>query len=367
MIKICHLTSVHQRYDPRIFLKECKSLAANGFNVQLIVADGEKNELKDGIQIIDIGKFKNRKQRFLNSSKKILQYAIELDAEIYHFHDPELIPAGLKLKKIGKKVIYDVHEDIPRQILGKHYLNNIIKPLVSKFFERYENFSAKKFDYILTATPFIKKRFLKINPKTENINNYPIINELYKEKKSKKENYVCYLGGITKERGIFEMVKAISYINNGKFILAGKYFDNNLQSQLKQLKGWDNVIEKGFVNREEASDILFKSKAGLVTLHPTKSYIEALAVKMFEYMSAAIPVIASDFPLWEKIIHGNNCGICVNPLDPEEIANAIKYIFNNPVEAKQMGENGRKAVEEKYNWENEEKILLYIYAQLLNK
>jgi glycosyltransferase involved in cell wall biosynthesis len=88
---------------------------------------------------------------------------------------------------------------------------------------------------------------------------------------------------------------------------------------------------------------------------------------MFEYMSASLPLITSNFPFWKEIVEGNNCGICVNPLNPQEIADAIKYIINNPKEAEKMGKNGRDAVEKKYNWTIEEIKLFKVYESIVNK
>ncbi len=97
------------------------------------------------------------------------------------------------------------------------------------------------------------------------------------------------------------------------------------------------------------------------------NHVDAQPNKMFEYMSAGIPVIASDFPLWREIIEGCGCGICVDPLDPKKIAEAIDYLVDNPEIARRMGENGRKAVYDRYNWDVEEKKLLALYDSLLRE
>jgi glycosyltransferase involved in cell wall biosynthesis len=107
------------------------------------------------------------------------------------------------------------------------------------------------------------------------------------------------------------------------------------------------------------------SKAGIVTFHPLPNHIDAQPNKMFEYMSAGLPIITSNFPLWKEIVEGNSCGICVNPLDPEEIGKAIEYIISHSNEAEKMGQNGKKAVLEKYNWQVEEKKLFEVYEELL--
>jgi len=364
MKKICHLTSVHPRYDTRIFVKECQSLQKAGFDVTLIVADGKGNEIKNNIKIYDIGKEQSRYKRMLNTPKKTFQKAIKIDADIYHFHDPELIKTGIKLLKLGKKVIYDVHEDVPRQILSKPYLNSFIKPTISKNFERFENRNAKKFSHIITATDFITSRFLKINKNSSSIKNYPKIDELklnipWKDKK----NSACYIGSISKVRGISEIVEAMKY-SDYKLNIAGLFNDENLENEVKNLPSWNKIIEHGFANRQQIKQILKESKVGLVTLYPTINYKEALPVKMFEYMLAGIPVILSDIDLWKQIVNDANCGICVNPYKPKKIAEAINKIIENDVLAEKMGKNGQKAVLEKYNWKNEETKLIYIYNNI---
>ncbi len=363
--KILHLTSAHPRYDTRIFEKMCKSLNKE-YEVNLIVADGKDNEIKDGIKIYDVGKAKDRKERILKITKRVFKKAMDLDAKVYHLHDPELIPIGLKLKKLGKKVIFDSHEDVPKQILAKHYLNNFLKKILSFGYSRYEIWALRKFDYVVAATPFIRDKFLRVGIKSIDVNNFPKLEDFENVKSKFKEKNVCYVGTLYKTRGIKEIVKAVEDLDV-RLIIAGKFYDEEYEKEVKSLKGWKKVDFRGFVNKNEIKNILENSIAGLVTLYPTPSYIEAYPVKMFEYMAVGIPVITSNVPLWKEIIEGSRCGICVNPLNPQEIAKAIDYLLKNDNVAKEMGEHGRKAIEEKYNWENERKKLLNIYSRIINR
>ena len=368
-IKIAHLTSAHERSDVRIFLKECSSLAESGFETSLIVADSKGNELNSCINIIDVGQPTGRVNRIFNTTRRILNAATLLDADIYHLHDPELMPIGIKLKNQGKKVIFDAHEDLPKQILAKPYLNKIARKSLSFAASTYEQWAAKKFDAIVTATPFIRDKFLKINPNTIDINNYPKLGELdtYNIDWSSKKNSICYIGGLTKVRGIEEIVQALSQLKHQdiRLQIGGAFSEETFEQLVKELPSWQTQVDfLGWLNRTEVSNIMETSIAGLVTLHPIINYLDALPVKMFEYMAAGIPVIASDFPLWISIIEKNQCGICVNPLNSKEISEAIDFIIENPEQAKLMGENGRVAILTKYNWNIEITKLIDLYRAL---
>ncbi|MDA9183201.1 glycosyltransferase family 4 protein [Flavobacteriaceae bacterium] len=338
----------------------------DNYKVNLIVADNLGNETKDGINIYDVGKFNGRLNRVFRTTRKVLKLAIKIDSDIYHIHDPELIPAGLKLKRLGKKVIFDAHEDLPKQLLSKPYLSIFFLKILSKTVQLYEKFAIKKFDYVITATPYIRDKFLKINKNSLDVNNFSILGELSNEVPwSQKRDEICYIGNIATIRGIKEVVTAMEFTEHVKLNLAGNFMDKDLEKEVRNYEGWKKINDLGFVDRIEVSSILANSKAGIVTLYPIVNYIDALPIKMFEYMTAGLPVISSDIALWKEIVEGNNCGICVNPKNPKEISNAIIYIINNPKEAEEMGLNGKKAVKEKYNWSIEENKLLKIYKDLI--
>lgn len=363
--KICHLTSVHKADDIRIFLKECCSLAKKNSTVFLIAPNAKTGD-DNGVHVIGVKNGnENRLLRMTFTVWSVLKSAFKCNADIYHLHDPELLPAGLLLKIKGKKVIYDVHEDVPRQILDKYWIHKYIRFFISFFFELFENKAAARLNFIVTATPYIQKRFLKVNQNTENINNYPFINELETHASWKnKKREICYVGGITDIRGISPLIDAIDEVDNLILNLAGEYSPLSFKDQLKNKNGWKKVNEFGFVSRKVTSEIMAKSKAGIVTFLPMANHVNAQPNKIFEYMAAGIPVVASHFPLWKEIVEKNNCGICVDPLDSKKISEAINYILDHDKEAELMGKNGKLAVESKYNWAIEEKKLYAVYNQL---
>lgn len=366
-IRICHITTVHPRYDGRIFHKECRSLAAD-YEVHMIVADGKGDEVVDGIHFHDIGKPSGRRERMSRFSKLAYQKAVATDATLYHFHDSELLPTGKKLARRGKLVIYDSHEDLPRQILTKPWIPKFLRGSVSIVTEMIENHFVRKISAVIAATPHIQDRFRKVTKKPVGcVCNYPILDEITAcGDWNAKEEAVCYVGGIFKERGIREMVQAAD--KSGTVLkLAGKFSPDSLQTEMQQEKGWDRVDYRGFIGRQEINQLLAESMAGLLLLHPLPSYVDSLPIKLFEYMAAGIPVVCSDFPLWRDIVEKNHCGLCVNPFDTDAAAEAIQKIVENADFAMKLGTNGRNAAVEKYSWSSQAEELKSFYKSILKK
>ncbi|MFA5386569.1 MAG: glycosyltransferase family 4 protein [Candidatus Paceibacterota bacterium] len=369
MKKICILTSVHSALDIRIFHKEAKTLANADYSVVLI-AQHNKEEIISGIKIIPLSRPKNRFCRIFFLTKKVYGLALEQKADIYHFHDPEFLPWAVKLKrKTGAKIIYDVHENVPKQILSKYWIPNILKGFIALLVNVLEKFYARKMDRIIVATENISERFPR--EKTEVIRNFPDfskINNILPIDYNKKLPIVLYQGGIVEIRGIRQIVAAAGTLKEKiELWLIGSFSPANFRKEILTKKTEAYIKYKGYLPFEKMCRFLKRADIGLVLFLPEPNHIESLPNKIFEYMAAGIPVIASNFPLWKNIIEENKCGICVNPLEPKEIVKAIEYLIKYPEKAKEMGKNGKKAVLEKYNWENESRKLLKNYEKLVER
>lgn len=364
--RVVHLTSVHRRKDPRIFQKECKSLSKL-YDVYLIIADGLGDEIINGIKIIDVGKEKSRLRRFVFSTQKIYKIAQNINAKIYHFHDPELIPIALKLRWSHKTIIFDIHEDIYEQIKMKEWFPKILLPFVLIIIKMINWLVSKLFYLILAETSYVDI----YSKKTRNyitIHNYPkteYLQEFVRENRT--ENGIFYMGAITNHRGLDSILDSLLLLEhyNIKFTihLIGECNESINWVKYKKIK--DYIKFYGYLNYKNGYEISKKCKIGLALLKPTGNYIKSLPTKMFEYMCVGLPVIASNFSLWKEIIEKYNCGICVNPENPKEIADAIQYIYQNPEIANKMGDNGRKATFQHYNWEKEKKKLFSYYNRLI--
>lgn len=375
MATILHLTTVHPRTDVRIVGKEANTLASHlPHKVTLMVADG-KGSVDDefgGVSVHDLGCPRGgRLGRMLVGPWRAFRTISRVKPAVVHFHDPELIPLGTLLKGMGYTVIYDVHEDVPQQTISKHWIPKIMRYPVMIAISALERASARSLDAVIPATPKIAERFPA--DKTVVVQNFPICTELARLNSTpygQRSPRFAYIGGIAEIRGAVEMILALEQlkdIDGIRLDLAGEYSPSNFEGALRALPGWVAVRYHGHVSRAGVAGILGEVRAGLVVLHPTGNYVDSYPVKMFEYMSSSLPVIASDFPLWRQIIDGAGCGLLVDPMNPKAIADAMRWILEHPEEAETMGNRGRLAVERMYNWDAEAVKMIRLYEKLLSK
>ncbi len=363
-IRICHVTSAHPAEDIRIFVKEAVSASKAGFEVHLVAA-GDKDYSKSGVNIHGVqaaggGRF----LRMWRTVNRVYRQAMAVDADIYHLHDPELLRIALKLKRNGKKVIFDAHEDVPKQIMAKHWIPPIIRLPAAWLFKLMEHFVLRRLSGVIAATPFIKNRLEKINPICVDINNYPLMEE-FPEPGPWKEKTIdlCYVGGISETRGIFPILDLLEKAPlDLRMELAGPFSPSELENRVRAHPGFAKVNYRGVLNRQEIADLLKVCRIGLVTLLPTPNHMESQPIKLYEYMAAGLPVIASDFPYWQEIVHNAGCGVTVNPENSDAILEAVKAMLANVPGMAEMGRNGRKAVKDRFNWQAEERKLMDFYT-----
>ncbi|SFI65545.1 glycosyltransferase family 4 protein [Thermoflavimicrobium dichotomicum] len=366
--KVMIFSSVHPYDDTRIFHKQAVSLAQAGYEVELhAVADFEE-KFEKGVKIVGVKRHAKKWKR-LENGRILYERALKSHADIFHFHDPELLPWGVRLaKKTNKPVIYDAHEDLPKQIYTKMWIPGYLRGSLSRLVHWIEKRWARKLAAVITATEPIANQFQTAKQVTV-IKNYPLAMPKVDRDENEK-NIILYIGGISYLRGYREMIQMMDYIPrelNAELHLVGPLqhiapADCDEKELLKK-----NVYLHGRVPFEEVKHWLAKGKVGLVCLHPTQNYPESLPIKMFEYMAAGLPLVASNFPQWKEIVETSQSGFTVDPLNPEEMADKVTRLLSDSSLRKKMGQNGRKAHEEVYNWQVEENKLLELYRILLSK
>ena len=366
-LKIAHLSSVHSPGDVRILHKECATLAAAGHDVVFIVpGDGEAS--REGVRIRYLPVPTGRKARVLKTVPELYQVALAEQADIYHFHDPELMPVGLWLRLRGRRVVYDVHEDAPRDILTKTYLAKPVRWLAAAVVECLEWIAGRTLSGIVAVTRRIAARFP--TRKTVLVQNFPLHEELVEQSEvayQDRDPIVAYTGGIAAIRGAREMLEAVDLLPESmeaRLTMAGLFSPPAFEAELRQMPGWSQVDFLGWRSREDVSRMLGRARVALVLFHPLANHVDAQPNKLFEYMAAGVPVVASDFPLWREIVEGAGCGLLADPMQPAAVAGAIRWLLEHPDEAEAMGRRGQEAVRARFNWRREGEKLVAFYDRI---
>jgi len=365
--KVVHISTVHTPHDPRIYHKQCRTLAKAGFDVTLIIPkDIIDFEPQDGVKVVLLPRPANRKERLTKTRSLAYQEALALEADVYHFHDPELIPLGRKLKRKDNVVIYDIHEDYETAMHQKEYLPRILAPVAAYAYRWVTNIMTRDFELCL-AEKYYREKF----PRGKCILNYPLLTPRDKNPGA-SGNKLLYTGNVTPERGAYIHARlpelddqvSVSYLGKCAKGVADKIYEV-AQGHAERI---DIVGVDQYIPREQIEDAYFNHRwlAGLALFPATEHYKKKELTKFFEYMYAKIPILCSDFPVWKEFVERYDCGIAVKQDDDAAIAAALKFLRENPQRAEAMGENGRRAVREELNWVAEGNKLVQWYEELLS-
>ena len=368
-MKACHLSSVHQRYDTRVFFKECVTLQKNGYNTHLVIADGFGDETKYDVKIIDVGKPTNRFSRIFVTTIKVFLKAKKIDADIYHFHDPELAPICLLFRLLGKPVIFDVHENIGEQFKNKHWLSPVFANFFSFLFSFLNIIFTKSFSIIIAESSYSQiYKNQNSKHKFEAILNFPEL-QFFEQFKNlnRTGNEFFYIGVISNDRGLDTILDALNILHYKKYEFKmhfiGRVLDEIDWTKYNTIK--EKIVFYGRMNLDEGYVISSKCIAGLAVLKPIGNYIGSYPTKVFEYMAIGLPIITSNFALYKNIIKENNVGWCIDPYSHADLAE----VMMNILDSKSISEISDFAVSasSKYSWESESKKLLKIYHNILSK
>lgn len=365
--KVAHLTSVHTPSDTRICYRECATLAEAGYDV-VLVAPGAPPPLPRGVRYRGVRAPRNRFERMTRTVLEVYLAALRERADVYHFHDPELMGVGLLLRAAGARVVFDVHEDIPHDIADKPWIPGMLRPPVASASALVLRAMHRWYSAIVAATPAIARRFR--HSRTVVVCNYPRIEELPGEGQSdfgQRARAVIYLGSITELRCIDELLAALdstAFPADARMILAGTFESPELERRVKRNRAWNRIDFRGFTPRAQVGAELGSARAGMLLFRPAANHEEALPTKLFEYLGAGLPVIISDTLRCSDLVREHDCGVVVNPSDTDAVARAMAFLIDNPAIAQAMGERGRRLVTERYQWKSEANKLTKLYAEI---
>lgn len=344
------LTSAHSAMDDRIFYREARTLSEAGFSV-CVVGKHQQSEIIEGIRICALKATSSRLQR-LWQGMSILKNALAAYGRLYVIHDPELIGIALILRTCGKKVLYDAHENLPAQIRQKDWIPKPIRCGLIPLVAAVEWLASRILNGVIAAVPAIQIRFPA--RKTVLVRNFPTRNALATLAQgspvNERKNVVIYTGGLSRIRGIAELVNAFRDLQDAELWLVGEFDDPGFRDEVTcNLPA--NSKWLGWRPHPEVLKLYREAKLGAVLLHSTPNHRCALPVKLFEYMGAGLPVIASNFSEYEELVHG--CGVLADPMNVAEIRSAITGLLANESRLRQMSLQARKRVMSEFNWESE--------------
>jgi hypothetical protein len=363
-MKICMLSSVHSANDIRIVEKEARSLSEAGYEVTVVArppcaSDAGRIEFRP-IELPAVARWK----RPWVIGRAATALAQATGADVVQFHDPELIPFALWLRRRGCKVVYDVHEDVPADIYSKKWIPRWMQPVVALGMELAERHTARRFDAIVAATPTIANRFRAVGAAVTLVRNSVRLDEFIEPTGSTpRKKQAVYIGHASFNRGLVEMVEACEAARL-PLVVAGSIG----APEADWLKGSSaNVVYRGRLGRPEIATLLNESLIGLCLFRHEPNHLYAMPTKIFEYMAAGVPVITSDLPRSKEIVETAGCGFSVSLDDKKRLVNRLSLLADAPERAIELGLAGRAAVAKDYNWQHDAAELKKLYQELASR
>ena len=369
--RVVHLTSVHIWHDTRVFSRMCRSLADAGYDVHLVVPRDDETSVQtvEGVHVHPVSRPNGRLSRVWSTSRAVCRTALDLNADIYHFHDPELIPFTLAMLARGRRVVYDAHEDVPQDLADKHWLSPTVGRALSVPIDWIERFAAGRFAAVVASEEAIENRFRKNCSETVTIHNYPRYSEFGAcVKTTKRKSLVVHFGGISRLRAIEPLVQAFGLLPmelEAQLIVSGRCESDELMDSITVSAGYRRVDYVGWITPQEIRSYLGQAAVAMNLFSPAPNNQRVRSNRFYESLACGVPVVCSHFPEWKAIVDEIGCGLVVDPDDPERIADAIEYLLTHPDEARQMGNRGQEAIAERFNWETEKQKLFLLYDRLL--
>jgi glycosyltransferase involved in cell wall biosynthesis len=356
-VTVCHFTTAHAELKSRSFHREFMPLAAGGFSVRY-VAPMKSSASRDGVDLIALP-LGGIHPRGVLALPALIAKLLRQRASLYHFQDPQLLPAAFALKVLfRKRVIYDAYEDFPSIAANKSSIPRFLRPFAAKCVARVESLAARCFDGVMTADPFTLRRIARIGKSRKLVfYNFPNL-ELFPPIRSRAKPFdVVYRGGLSERTGTFLLLEAMRLLarraNPTRLLLIG-YFDSPaaetaLRERIRVLGLGASVEIRGRLSHEAMAGALGEARVGVCPLQPVPKFLLNIPVKVFEYWACGLPVVASDLPPVRAFFRDGHAGFLVPPNSAAALGRSIGWLLDHPQDAARMGECGRELVTQRFN------------------
>ncbi|MCA9216921.1 MAG: glycosyltransferase family 4 protein [Planctomycetales bacterium] len=351
----------------------CRSLAKSGHEVHWVAACNEmpEYELIDGVHVHFVPRPTGRLNRVWRTARAVCRKATSLNGQLYHFHDPELIPFAAMMASKRRPVIYDAHEDLPKDLIDKEWIPRLLGRMIAVPIDWIERFGSFRFAAVIGAEEAIEQRFKRVVPKTLSIHNYPTLSDFPTPsyQPNRDDPTIVHFGGLSRLRAIEPLVESLGLLPPDlklTLVAAGRCESDSLLERLQKMRGWRRVDYRGWLDHTEMRELLSTSTIAMNLFSNAPNNHRVRSNRFFESLASGVPVITSDLPAWKSIVDEIGCGLAVNTNDPKAIANAIQQIAESPDEAMAMAQNGRTAIEQCYNWELDCQRLIELYDEIIS-
>ena len=372
-VRVCHLSPVQRARDERAFTRQSLPTAGYGLDIA-IVGPHSMTGTVDRVSFVPVPKSRNGLMRILLFFRMISE-ALKQRADIYHAHNPELIPTALALKLFfRKRVIYDSREDFPSMMLTKTYLPARLRKPMSHIVGQFERLAARYLDAVVTADSGSLRPMAKTGKSKKRVfYNFPNLSFFPTEEPVEKSYDLVYRGGLSERAGTFVLLEAVRLLAERgmapRLLLFG-YTDNaeserRLRDVLLSLGIEKLVTLRGRIPHEEMARTLSSARIAVSPLQKIPKFMNNIPVKVFESWACGLPVIATDLPPIRPFFQRGGLGLLVKPGDPKDLANAIRRLLAEPELIEEYGRRARQTVLQRYNASVEIHKLVSLYGEVL--
>lgn len=364
MMNILHISTAHEPEDVRVFQKECVSLADSGYSVSLLVPCESSNRVS-GVDVINLPAKRGRLFRFVVLPFLAFFRALMMNADLYHVHDFELWPVAVLLRVFGKKVVVDIHEDVPAQIIQRDWIPYFSRRILSTLANFLENNLSRFVSGLVVVDNSLYKRFMRYQENVVIVRNYPIVEHFKCNSEASNDEQpfnVWSLGGATDERCVDIIISASEQFQPGEIFVAG-----GVNGSYHEF-GWDksSCSYVGLLDKHKVKQVYQQASVLIVMFSDLPNHQEIKSNRLYESMLAGKPVIVSNLNNWQEFINRYKCGIAVDPCSSNSLSSAIQFLRDNPDAAKEMGIRGKTAVQLELNWASQFTALNNFYQVIMS-